>query len=109
MKKSVNILLLIIWTIVIFVLTGLPGLESPKIKELPIDKLYHFLLFFVYGVFSIRLITGTFYFLFGILVVIAAEVQQLFIPGREFEVLDMIWGTIGLVSVFIIYSLTQKV
>ncbi len=108
MKRSVDVSLLIIWTIVIFVLTGLPGLESPKVKELPVDKLYHFLLFFVYGILSIRLVTGIFYFLSGVLIIIAAEVQQLFIPGREFEILDMIGGGIGLITVFIIYPLTQK-
>ncbi len=103
MKQSINILLLIVWITVIFMLTGFPSLESPKIKEFPIDKFEHFLLFFIYGLIAIRTLNTAVYFISGILIVVTAEVQQIFIPGRDFEFLDMVAGLIGLITIFIIY------
>ncbi|MCX7995710.1 MAG: hypothetical protein N3A65_08090 [candidate division WOR-3 bacterium] len=100
MKKGVNILLLIIWIVVIFFLTGYPGLEAPKVKEIPVDKFYHFLLFFIYGLLGMRVLEIGIYFLSGILIIIAAEVQQIFIPGRDFELLDMIAGALGLLAFY---------
>jgi len=103
-KRSIDLLLLIIWIIVIFILTGLPGLESPKIREFPIDKFYHFLLFFIYGILGIRLMPLVFYFSSGLLIVVSAEVQQIFIPGRSFEIPDMVSGAVGLIVVYLIYQ-----
>lgn len=88
-------------------LTGFPALETPKIKELPIDKFYHFLLFFVYGLIAIRTMDIAIYFLSGLLIIITAEVQQIFIPGRDFEILDMIAGAAGLLSIYLIYMVKK--
>lgn len=102
MKRNIDLLLLIIWIVVIFFLTGYPSLETPKIKELPLDKFYHFLLFFIYGLFGFRVLGAGVYFLSGVIIVITAEVQQIFIPGRDFEFLDMIAGIIGLLCFYLI-------
>ncbi|MEO0122641.1 MAG: VanZ family protein [candidate division WOR-3 bacterium] len=102
MKRSIDLLLLIIWIVVIFFLTGYPSLEAPKIKEVPIDKFYHFLLFFIYGLFGLRVLDAGVYFLSGLILVITAEVQQIFVPGRDFEVLDMVAGVIGLLCFYLI-------
>ncbi|MGB9720133.1 MAG: VanZ family protein [bacterium] len=108
MKRSIDLLLLIIWIVVIFVLTGYPGLESPKIKEFPIDKFYHFLLFFIYGLLAMRTLNIAVYFSTGILIIIAAEVQQIFVPGRDFEILDMVAGGFGLVVIYLIFVLRRQ-
>ncbi len=102
MKRSIDILLLIIWIVMIFFLTGYPGLEAPKIKEVPVDKFYHFLLFFVYGLLGLKVLDAEVYFLSGLIVVIVAEVQQIFIPGRDFELLDIIAGAMGLLFFYLI-------
>lgn len=107
MKQSVNLLLLIVWITIIFMLTGFPSLESPKIKEFPIDKIEHFLLFFVYGLIAMRSLNIVAYFVSGILVIITAEVQQIFIPGRDFEIMDMFAGLVGLLTVGIIYRIKK--
>ncbi|MGQ9534280.1 MAG: VanZ family protein [bacterium] len=107
MKQSVHLLLLIVWITVIFMLTGFPSLESPKIKEFPIDKFEHFLLFFIYGLIGIRSLNIVVYFASGILVIITAEVQQIFIPGRDFEIMDMIAGLIGLITVAVICGIEK--
>lgn len=101
MNRKVHIVLLIVWILAIFVATGYPGLTTPKIKEIPIDKLYHFVAFVVLGIFEIRILKSTHFFIVGVSVALLAELQQLIIPGREFEFLDIIAGLIGLMSVFL--------
>ncbi len=108
MRKSVNLLLLIVWIVIIFMLTGFPALESPKIKELPVDKFYHFILFFVYGFLALRTMNILAYFISGGLVIIGAEVQQLFIPGRDFEYFDIVAGGAGLVAIYLV-STAKKI
>jgi len=97
MKRSIQWALLILWVVVIFALTGFPLLEAPKIKHFPEDKLYHFIVFFIMGLLSTKLLKVKGFFLLGISVLLLAEFQQLIIPGRDFEVLDIVAGGMGLV------------
>jgi len=103
MKKNSRIILLVFWVIAIFILTGYPSLKVPTLKHFPIDKLYHFILFFILGLLEYRLLKTTVFFAVGCSVVILAELQQLFVPGREFEILDILFGMIGLISSYIIF------
>lgn len=95
--------MLIVWIVVIFVLTGYPKLEVPKMKTFGIDKLYHFVVFFILGLLAIRLMSVKGYFLLGLGVVLLAEFQQLIIPGRDFEVLDILAGVIALIVSYFIF------
>ncbi|NOR17810.1 hypothetical protein GQ543_08920 [candidate division WOR-3 bacterium] len=104
MKNNVRIILLVFWIIVIFVLTSYPSLKTPEIKEFPVDKLYHFFIFFILGILEYRILKTYLFFLFGCSVVIIAELQQLLIPGRNFEILDMFAGVIGLLIAYIIFK-----
>jgi VanZ family protein len=104
MKNNVRIILLVFWIIVIFVLTGYPSLKTPKIEEFPVDKLYHFLIFFILGIFEYRLLKTYLFFLLGCSVVIIAELQQLLIPGRDFEMFDIFAGVIGLLIAYIVFK-----
>jgi len=99
-RKS-QIILLIVWIVVIFVLTGYPGLKSPRIKDVPVDKLYHFIAFFLLGIFEIRVMKPVMFFTVGTTVALLAEFQQLIIPGRDFEWMDIIAGIFGLIIVFL--------
>jgi VanZ family protein len=101
MSRKTHIVLLIVWIVVIFVVTGYPGLKTPRIKDIAIDKVYHFIAFVLLGIFELRILKTTKFFLIGVTVAILAEVQQLIIPGREFEILDIIAGMIGLLAVFL--------
>jgi VanZ family protein len=103
MKKSARIALLAFWVIVIFVLTGYPHLGVPKIQDIPIDKVYHFVLFFILGLLEYRLFKTGIYFAVGCSIAILAEVQQIFIPGRGFEILDILAGLTGLVISYILF------
>jgi VanZ family protein len=101
-NRRTRLILLIVWIIIIFVLTGYPGLKTPRIKDFPIDKVYHFAAFALLGVFELRVVKTVIYFLLGFTVALFAELQQLVIPGRDFEYLDIIAGCCGLLAVFII-------
>jgi len=103
MKKNTKVLLLIFWIIVIFVLTGYPTLRVPTIKDLPIDKLYHFILFFVLGILEYRLLKTYLFFAIGCSVALLAEFQQILIPGRGFELLDIGFGFLGLLVSYMIF------
>jgi VanZ family protein len=97
MKRKTRTIFLILWIIIILVLTGYPTLETPRIKEFPIDKLYHFIIFCILGALEMGLLKTRQFFMLGCGVVLVAEIQQVFIPGREFEILDIVAGIIGLV------------
>jgi len=102
MKRGVRFFLLVVWIAIIIFLTGYPSLRTPKIREFPVDKIVHFVIFFLFGLFARTLLKPLKYFLFGTALILVAEFQQLFIPGRTFEILDMAAGALGLVAYFII-------
>jgi VanZ family protein len=104
MKKNIRIIMLIVWIVLIFVVTGFPTFRTPK-SDAPIDKLYHFAAFFILGVLEFRVLSTIWFFVLGCSVVILSEVQQIFILGREFELLDIVAGMLGLGFFFLITKL----
>jgi len=108
MKKSARLALMIVWIAIIFFLTGYPSLEVPKIKEFPLDKIYHILLFFILGMLELPILKPMGFFLLGCGIVLVAEFQQVFIPGRDFEILDMVAGFAGLVVIYIIFKIRRR-
>ena len=102
MKRNVRRALLILWIVVIFVLTGYPKLEVPKMKNLHLDKLYHFVVFFILGFLASRLLSIRGFFMLGLIVLLLAEFQQLIIPGRQFELSDIAAGGIAIVVSYFI-------
>lgn len=107
MKRGVRFFLLLAWIAIIIFLTGYPSLPTPKIREFPVDKILHFAIFFLFGLIARPLLKPLKYFLFGTALILAAEFQQLFIPGRTFEIMDMVAGAIGL-TVYFIITLPQR-
>jgi len=95
-------ILLILWIVIIFILTGYPTLKTPEIKEFPLDKLYHFIIFFILGLLEMRLLKTRHFFLLGCSIILLAEAQQLFISGRNFEIFDIAAGVLGLVVIYFI-------
>lgn len=104
MKVNIKKGLLVVWIVVIFVLTGYPSLETPRIKEIPMDKFYHFILFFILAFLQHKIFRPFRFFLFGMIIILLAECQQLIIPGRDFEILDIVAGLVGLVAGFLILN-----
>lgn len=104
MKRTVRWILLIVWILTIFVLTGYPKLSVPKIKDFPVDKIYHFAVFFIMGLMAARLMKTTSFFILGVAIVLLAECQQIIIPGRDFEVSDMVAGVLALIVSYLIFK-----
>ena len=101
MKKSVQILLLVFWIVVILIVMGYPSLEAPHIVDAPIDKVYHFAVFFILGILEYRLLRPRVFFLLGCMVVVTGEIEQLVSPGRSFELLDIVAGAFGLLAAYL--------
>jgi VanZ family protein len=101
-KPRVRAALLIVWIAIILFLTAYPSFPTPKIRSFPIDKVCHFFLFFLFGLFARPVLRPVKFFVIGIGLVIVAELQQLLIPGREFEIMDMVAGGIGLAAFFVL-------
>jgi VanZ family protein len=104
MNKRVRVALLVLWIVIILILTGYPSIKTPHIDEFPLDKFYHFVLFFIFGILAFRVVHMYFLFMLGIGVALIAELQQLVIPGREFELLDIGTGILGLLVSVAIYK-----
>lgn len=103
MKRNTRLVMLIVWIVIIFVLTGYPKLEVPKMKLWGVDKIYHFIVFFILGLLAIKLMSAKGFFLLGLTVVLLAEFQQLIIPGRDFEVLDILAGIVALIVSYFVF------
>ncbi len=104
-----------VWFIIIFILSSLPNIPTQKIniwdEPWRLDYLEHFLVFgLLAGLFVIwKFEKDTFfikkYFASFILLIIfaaATEIHQIWIPGRSFNPLDLIYNLVGLISFFII-------
>lgn len=96
--------MLIVWIIVIFVLTGYPSLTVRGIVQTPVDKLYHAIIFFILGFLEYPVFKRFLFFLVGGAIVFFAEFQQLIIPGRDFEIADIIAGIFGLLIAFFVFN-----
>jgi VanZ family protein len=114
-NKKLFKLLFWIWLLVIFILSSLPNIPTQKInvwdEPWRLDYVEHFLVFgalaglFVLwkskqGKFQIK----NYYLpLLGLIIFAAAdEIHQIWIPGRSFNPLDLIYNILGLISFFII-------
>jgi VanZ family protein len=101
------------WLILIIIASSIPQLPTPKIKtsggsSFRLDYLIHFLEFFILTMFFISgWVAGesrkTFLFWFfvlniGIMCTFFAEIYQLIIPGRRFNIFDCYFNTLGLVT-----------
>ncbi|UCD18860.1 MAG: hypothetical protein JSU64_05370 [candidate division WOR-3 bacterium] len=108
MKRNIRRAFLILWIVIIFILTGFPMLEVPELQEIPTDKLYHFIVFFVMGLLAARSLSVLGYIIVGLIVVLLAECQQLVIPGRNFELMDIAAGITALAVSFFIFRERAK-
>lgn len=110
----------ILCSLVILVLTLMPGQAVPKVEIFQVDKLVHFFVFSSlmvsasYGTLKSNQRNGTpgrpflwsgFYsVIFGIMI----EVLQQFIPGRSFSIPDMVANSIGVGLGYLLCVVMQR-
>lgn len=96
------------WALLIFYLSSIPGTGFPKLpfflRNLPVDKVVHFSLYFVLAIAMIRGHPGEkirfilwAWISLGFCVVygITDEVHQYFVPGRDTSIFDLLADTLG--------------
>lgn len=106
--------LFIIWSIILFTLTSYPTLHTPLDKILNIDKLYHFVAYFIFAflfyksqkadpkVLSRRLT------ILLVIVPLFDELHQIPIPGREFSFYDIGADILGFSVVLLLLFFKQR-
>ena len=110
----------LLWSLIILVLTLMPGRNLPKVDFFQVDKLVHFFLFGVLMVLSsyalkrAKALTGRpskptliaciYSTIFGIMI----EVLQLFVPGRSFSLADVLANSIGVGLGYLVFVLLKK-
>ena len=133
MKKRVSILLVIIWMIFIFIMSSFDADTSSNQSGLIVNiisnilnvsdidlitfiirKLAHFMEYFILGI----LICNSVYIynkknIYGIIIcsiyAFSDEIHQIFVPGRSFQIRDIIIDILGsMVGIIIFYLYKQK-
>lgn len=89
----------ILWMIVIFILSSIPGSEFPKEPFSGFSVLVHLVEYSILGMLWYRVLKKKFIvvLIIGMLYGISDEIHQLFVPFREFSVLDMIADAAGVI------------
>ena len=136
MKKRINILLVITWMILIFIMSSFNSTESSNQSNFIVDiitnifnatnidllsliirKLAHFTEYFILGILIYNLIHSYNKKLYiGIIIcviyAISDEIHQSFVPGRSCQLLDILidsmGSTVGIYLLYFIKKITNK-
>lgn len=121
-RKKLFKVLFWLWGLIIFILSSLPNIPTQKIniwdEPFRLDYLEHFGVFAIWGTFFIiwnSSSAGVFgirkYYraIMGLIIFACAdEIHQIWIPGRTFNPLDLIYNVAGLLIVFYFIPLFLK-
>ncbi len=88
-------MLVIYWIVFILVLTAIPVKETRIVNRYHFDKIVHFSLFFILGIFSRQVMKLGHFLVLATATAICSEVQQFFVPGRQVELLDLLANLVG--------------
>jgi VanZ family protein len=110
----------VVWSLVVLVLTLIPGSAIPEVGIFQADKLVHFFIFGVLmilssyaikktagtkGIFLNPLLISSLYSVgFGVMI----EFIQKFVPGRSFSLADMLANTVGVGLGYLIFIFLKK-
>jgi VanZ family protein len=97
------------YSVLIFVISSIPGSDIPSSVS-PYSSLFHFLLYFFYGIVAylfFRNITTS--IIFSTLYALSDEIHQYFVPGRSCDAMDLLVDIFGIVvGVILIYFVRKK-
>ncbi len=132
MKKNINLILVIIWMILIFIMSSFNGNDSSmqsnfivniisnifnikniELLSLIVRKLAHFSEYFILGILLCRYINdinklSSLTLLIGTIYALSDEVHQIYVPGRSFAIRDILIDTLGIILSIIIYKIIKK-
>lgn len=107
MKKYI---LPILWTVVIFVLSSIPGSEFPELPFPGFDKLVHLVEYSILGFLWVKALGKRIIIviLLGIIYGVFDEIHQIFVPYREFSILDILVDGVGVILGVLWRSLLRR-
>lgn len=130
MKNKLNIVLVIIWMFLIFIMSSynanvsseqsgvivkfianILNINNLELLSLIIRKLAHYMEYFILGILVINMLKDYHlkYYLISIIICIiygvGDEIHQLFVPGRSCQFLDILIDTLGSITGIYIYKL----
>ncbi len=118
MKRKLYLILLIVWSIVIFTVSSIPSLKVPSVGHIfGIDKIAHFLEYFIlasllYKVLAINSLTKKkivfTLLLTGLVIPGIDELHQNLIPGRLCSIYDYLADVLGFSIVILIIALGKR-
>ena len=133
MKHKINILLVITWMILIFIMSSFNSSESSnqsgfivniisnifninniELLSLIIRKLAHFTEYFILGLLTYNMIysynkKAYISIIICILYAISDEIHQYFVPGRSCQIMDMTIDTLGsLLGIYLLLFIKRK-
>lgn len=88
----------ILWMAVIFALSSIPGSRLPKQPFPYFTELAHVAEYSILGILWYRVLKSKIFLILGIsmLYAVSDEIHQLFVPFRQFSILDMAADTAGI-------------
>lgn len=100
------------WGIIIIILSSIPYLEAPSIGIKREDLVAHFVVYFIFGILLLRVVKINYKniiisILFAIIFGVINELNQIWIPRRSFELLDIISNTLGVLA-SVIFKIRRK-
>ncbi len=104
-KRVLETLFFAAYTIFIFSLSSIPGKSIPS-RITPYSLLFHFVLYFFYGVvvFFFFWKNPVHSLAFGVLYAMSDEMHQYFVPGRTCDPLDFLVDSIALlISILLLH------
>lgn len=132
MKNKINILLVLLWMILIFIMSSFNSTESSnqsgfivniisgilninniELLSLIIRKLAHFSEYFILGMLTYNMFNSynkkTYTsIIICILYAISDEIHQIFVPGRSCQIIDMTIDTLGsLLGIYLLKSIKK--
>ena len=131
-KKHINILLVLIWMAVIFIMSSFNATESSNQSNIIVNiivnifninninlvsfiirKLAHFTEYLILGILTYNLINNhnkkTYIaIIICVLYAISDEIHQMFVPGRSCQILDMTIDSIGSITGIYLLKLINK-
>lgn len=121
-QKKLFKILFWLWAITIFILSSLPNIPTQEIniwdEPFRLDYLEHFGVFFILGAcyilwksdsLGIFLFKKNIWAITGLIAFASLdELHQIWIPGRSFNLLDLIYNVLGLAIVFVLFPSVLK-
>jgi len=118
MKKGFRIVL-ILWTIIMLTLSSLPDFQAPELFPKYSDKIVHLIEYMIWGILFLLMLKQEdriqnvwralfIMLIFGVILGILDEFHQMFVSGRNADIIDLIADSAGLAIAMILFRIFYR-